>query len=306
MKKNNLFLLISFTSFLLSSCMSSVEQTIYLQGAEVNAPLNTPAIHITKDRTPGTITLSPRLHVSNFSEITANTGSLRYRDTTQDSLFRGKGKNLLWKIPSVSFGLDFDWALTRKFGFAAGINYSNMSGQQLFGGSFGLALASEQENLATRLDFGILVQEILYDVRSVVVTKTESWFGGSSTSVSYFRDISKNTVMNIYAALNVNTKMNEFPVNFFFNLSLFTQSLLDYKPETSTNSLFFPILPVHTETDSRGEVMSAFVSFTPGIFLEMTEWSRLVLGARLMYDFGLDSSSEQFLVLPVLQCDFQL
>ncbi|NWF88698.1 MAG: hypothetical protein HXY50_04460 [Ignavibacteriaceae bacterium] len=304
MMEKKLFQLLTFTSFLLISCRS-VDQTFYLQEAEVKAPMNTPAIHITKDRIPGTITFSPRINVSNFSEISANTGSIRYRDTTQDSLFRGKNKNLVWKVPTIYFGLDLDVALTHKFGLAAGINYSKINGQQLIGGSCGLAVVSEQEKIASRLDFGILVQEILYDAKSIVVTKIDYLWGDSETSISYFRDISKKSVMNIYAELNVNTKMNEFSFNFFFNLSLFTQSLLDYEPETSTNSLFFPIIPVHTETDSRGEVMSAFVSFTPGIFLEMTEWSRLVLGARLMYDFGLESSSQQFIVLPVLQYDLQ-
>ncbi len=291
-------------SFLMISC-GTVQQTIYLQDAEVKGPINTPSIHVTKDRTPGTITFSPRLNVNGYSEILGSTGTERYRDATQDSLFSSKTKNLLRKMPDISFGLDMDLALTKSFGFAAGLNYSKINGQQLVGGSFGLVFVAEKENSAARFDFGILIQELFYDAKSVVVTTENYMWSDPTTSVSYYRDIGKNSEINIYAGLTLNSKMQEFPVNFFFNLSFFTQSLLDYEPETRTDLSYALILTDKTVTDTRGEVMSSFLSVAPGVFLEFTDWSRLVLGARFTYDLGLENSSKEFLILPVIQLDMQ-
>lgn len=292
------------TSALLISC-GTVQQTIYLQDVEVKGPINTPSIHITKNRTPGTITFSPRVNVNGYSEISGNTGGERYRNTEQDSLFSNKSKNLLWTMPEFSLGMDFDLALTKSFGFAAGLNYSKINGQQLLGGSFGIAFVAEKENSAARFDFGILVQELFYEAKSVVVTTEDYIWSNPTTSVMYYRDIGKNSNVNIYAGLTLNSKMQEFPVNFFFNLSFFTQSLLDYEPSTETDFLYLFALTEKIVTDARGEAMSSFLSVAPGVFLEFTDWSRLVLGARFMYDLGLDSSSKELLVLPIIQLDMQ-
>lgn len=290
--------------FLLISC-GTVQQTIYLQDAEVKGPINTPSIRITKDRTPGTITFSPRLNVNGYSEISGNTGGERYRDPEQDSLFSKKSKNLLWMMPEFSLGMDFELALTKSFGFAAGLNYSKVDGQQLIGGSFGLAFVSEKENSAARFDLGILVQEIYFDAKSVVVTTKDYMWSDPTTSVTYYRDIGKNANINIFAGLTLNSNFQDFPVNYFLNLVFFTQSLLNYEPETRTDLTYALILTDKTVTDSRGKAMSSFLSFAPGVYLQLSDWSRFVLGARLLFDLGLEDSSNQFLVLPIVQFDMQ-
>ena len=56
----------------------------------------------------------------------------------------------------------------------------------------------------------------------------------------------------------------------------------------------------------RGEASSSFLSVTSGIFIDITELSRIVLGVRLMNDIGLDNASRSFFVLPVVQLDMRL
>lgn len=291
-----------FLASFLTSC-ANISQTIYIQDVEVNGPLNPPPIRITKDKSAGTFTISPRLTLNNNSEVTGNIGTGRYVNNIQDSLFPYGKKNLLWKIPKYSFGLDFDFAVSNNFAIAGGLNYATINQNKLIGGSLGIAIYQEKDEGAIRFDAGILVQQLYYEAKTVVVTTTDPMWGSPTTDVSYYNDRDKNSGIDLYAMITYNSAIQNFPVNFFLNLSYFTQTILDFNPGVRTDPTYFLILSEKTTEDARGEASSSFLSVSPGIFLDISNWSRIVLGARILYDIGVDSSSKDLFILPVIQFD---
>lgn len=302
MKSKYLLPALIFSTMLLVSC-ANINQIIYIQDAEINGPMNPPPIPITKDKSPGSFTLSPRIAINQYSEIWGNIGTRKFVSPTQDSTFRSSTKNLLWKIPQTAFGVDFDLAVSSTFAIAGGVNYSVVDQTKLIGGSIGIALFREKENGAIRFDAGVLIQELYYDAKTIVETTTDPLWGDPYTTVSYFHDRNKNSDIDIYAMLTYNSTMKNFPINFFLNLAYYSQTILDFNPQTTTDLSYAIILSEKTIEDARGEASSSYLSTTPGIFIDFTDWSRLVLGARMSYDIGIDGSSRNFFVLPVLQLD---
>lgn len=138
MKTNLITVAVFFISLAVMSC-ASIQQTIYLQEVEVKGPMNPPPVRITKDKSAGDFTISPRLSINKYSEISGNVGSRRDRNVSQDSLFRSRSDNLFWKIPQVSFGFDLDVAVSNSFAIAGGLNYSVIDQTKLIGGSLGIA-----------------------------------------------------------------------------------------------------------------------------------------------------------------------
>lgn len=269
----------------------------------MDGPLNPPPIRITKDKSAGTITLSPRLTLNTIPEVSGNIGTRKYLNTVHDSLFPYETKNLFWNVAKYSFGLDFDVAITNSFAIAGGLNLSTVNQNTLIGGSIGIAMYQEKNGMAARFDAGILVQELYYEAKTVVVTTIDPIWGSPTTDVFYYYDKDKNAGIDLYAMLTFNSTMRDFPVNFFLNLSYFSQTILDFNPRTQTDLRYLFLGIEKTIEDARGEASSSFLSASPGIFLELTEWSRLVLGARILYDIGLDSSSKDLFILPVIQFD---
>jgi hypothetical protein len=262
-------------------------------------------VRITKDKFAGNVTISPRLSINKYSEISGNVGNRRYANASQDSLFRSKTNNLRWKIPQVSFGFDLDVAVSNSFAIAGGLNYSVIDQTKLIGGSLGIALFHEKNGSAIRFDAGILVQELYYDAKTIVETTIDPIRGSPSTSVYYYRDKDKNADIDLYATLTYNSTIQNFPLNFFLSASFFTQTILDFEPSKQTDLSYILVLSEKTINDVRGEASSSFLSVTPGVFIDITEWSRMVIGVRLMNDIGLDSASRSFFVLPVLQLDMK-
>ena len=172
MKSKYLFPVWIFSAMLLVSC-ANINQTIYIQDVEVNGPMNPPPVPITKDKSPGTVTFSPKLTLNNTSEVIGNIGSGRYMNTIQDTLFPYGKKNILWKIPKYSFGFDLDVAVSNSFAIAGGLNYSVIDQTKLIGGSLGIALFHEKNGSAIRFDVGILVQELYYDAKTIVETTVD-------------------------------------------------------------------------------------------------------------------------------------
>ena len=55
--------------------------------------------------------------------------------------------------------------------------------------------------------------------------------------------------------------------------------------------------------DQRGESTASFLNLSSGIFINMTENSKIVLGVRLFKETQIEESSKSLFVLPVLQLD---
>ncbi len=290
------------SSILLVSC-TSIKETIYLQDVEVKGPMNPPPISITKDKSPGTLTLSPRIAINQYSEIWGNIGTRKYVSSSQDSVFRSSFKNLFWKMPKAAFGLDFDFTVFNGFAVTGGLNYSTAEQNKLLGGSLGISLFKERNASAIRFNAGILVQELYFDAKTIVERITKPVYGNPDTTLTYYFDRNKNADVDIYVMLTYNTTMKNFPINFFISAAYYTQTILDFNPRTTTDLTYSIFLSEKITEDARGEASSSYLSAVPGIFIDLNDWSRLVLGARMIYDIGPRISSRDFFILPVIQLD---
>jgi len=262
MKSKFLSALILFSS-LLASC-TTIQQTIYLRDIEVKGPMNPPPIRITENKTAGSLTISPRLSFNKYSEISGSTESERRGDSAQDSLFRPNSRNLFWRIPQAAFGVDFDFAVSSSFAIAGGLNYSIIDQTKLFGGSLGIGFFKENDGNAIRFDAGVLVQELYFDAKTVVVTTVDRLFSSSTTTVDYYHDRDKNSGVDLYAMLTYNTVIKSLPFNFFLNAAYFNQTILDFEPRRQTDVSYQRLLAEKAVHDARGEASSSYLSFTPG------------------------------------------
>ncbi len=303
MKNHLIIVLIIFSSIILTSC-ATVQNVVYLQEVEVNTPLSPPPIRITKDMSAGSVTLSPRILLSNYSEISGNAGTRKFVSSQQDSVFRSKNKNLFWKMPKMSFGFDLDIAVTDHVAFSGGINYSINNQRRLWGGSFAIGFYQEKNSNAVRFDAGLRLQEFYYEAKSIVEQTIDPIWGDPTTSVGYFFDQDRDFSYDLFLLLSYNSTMKEFPLNFFMNLGYFSQTILDFSPTWGSDILYstFFLTPTHTE-DARGEATISLLTATPGIFIDVTEWTRIIVGARFMYNIDFDSASRDLFILPVMQID---
>ena len=80
------------------------------------------------------------------------------------------------------------------------------------------------------------------------------------------------------------------PLNFFFSLAFFSQTLLDVEP-TNQNRVYYPLGVTTTTTDERGEISTTYFSFSPGVYINITPSMRFVLGVNIVKDIG-DFSTE--------------
>jgi len=314
--------LLLLLSIILSGC-TSVQQTIYIQDVEVNGPLNNPPIFISDNKSG--ITVSPWLSfnsnhqvngIANHSNVNVNGvfqvdtiydgGQLYYRQSNANSYPYNKN-NVRWNLPDIKAGVDVDLPVSRTISIFGSFNYVSQNLYQIVGGSFGFGFYSVKNNGAVRLNVGCTLQEYQYDASTVIVQTIDPPFGKSYTEVGFFHDINKKSNLNVFGNLTYNTVSEDVPINFFFSLAFFSQTLLNIKPETP-NTLYSPFGFTTSVSDTRGETSTAYVSISPGIYMNVTPTMRFVLGVNIAKDLG-DFTNEQgsfsssLLIMPMAKID---
>jgi hypothetical protein len=307
------------TIFYFTGC-TTVTETIYLQDIKVSGPINHPPLHITNEHKLGDITISPRLSINSAKSITGqidghtavnsrgtyqvdtifNNDNTWYYAPSSTNKFTYEGENLTWDIPDVSFALDIDLAISDKVSLFGGMNYAVQKQTDLFGGTVGLGFISEKEQSVLRLDAGVSWQQMNYNAATVVVTEVRG--GEDRTYVNFYRDRNKSSSATFFGSVTYNTKLTDFPVNFFVNAGYFGQALFDFQPEMSDNEYTFFNTTV---IDARGEGTAGFLSITPGLFQEIDGLGRIIFGVRMLKETRLESADNSFFVIPVIQFDFR-
>jgi hypothetical protein len=297
--------LLLLIALILSGC-ADIQQTIYLQNVEVNGPLNHPPIFISDGRNG--ITISPWLSFSPTKQITGrsnhskvNASGVYQVDTIRDGgqIYYGESRanyyeytqnNVKWNLPDVKAGVDMDIPISRTISIFGSFNYTSQNLYQIVGGSFGFGFYSIKNNDAIRLNIGCTIQQYQYDASTVVVSTIDPVFGNEYTRVDFFHDIDKKGNLNFFGNLTYNTVSAEMPINFFFSLAFFSQTLLNMEPK-NLDWVVYPFVFTNTTTDAREEISTSYVSFSPGIYVNITSSMRFVLGVNIVKDLG-DFSSE--------------
>jgi hypothetical protein len=304
---------------------ATIEQTIYIQNVKVSGPVNPPPLHITKGQTTGTITVSPHINLnpeksifglvdghSNVNRdgiyqvdtIFNNDGTWDYKESTNNR-YQFKGRNFEWDFSDFNIGVDIDIALSSSFALFGGVGFAGKNQNNLMGGSAGIGFFKETDENSLRIDFGILFQSISFETNSVVTTTTKPLFGDDVTEISFYKDRNKESNINFFSSLTYNTAFKNLPVNFFLSLSYFGQTLIDYEP-TEKNLEYYPFSTIVIKSDTPVEISSSFLNITPGIFLNVTDFSRLFFGIRLLKEMQVNESSSAFIYIPTFQFDMSL
>jgi hypothetical protein len=305
-------------------------QTLYLQDVEVTGPINQSPIHITDSTDTPSVTISARFSYNPEKEMKAKTdgtpkvnsqgfyqvdtiynsnGTITYKKTPGINKFPYPGENLIWNFASVTAGLDFDLKLSRSFALFAGVNYAGGNNLSLWGGTCGLGVFGVKNGIAFRLDAGLHIQSMAYDAYTIAeITETAFW-GSTEEYVLFYHDIDKSTNFDPFVNFTFNTAKKDWFLNIFINGGYSVQSLLNFEPRNIDYDWFFLLPFVYQTTitnDYRGETTAGFLHITPGIYFNIAEQSRLLIGARFFYETQLEDATQNLFILPMMQVDFKL
>ena len=301
---------------------TTINQTLYLQNIEVSGPMNNPPLNITADQKQGSFTFSTRFSVNDNKQLSGriekhtnvdvggiyridtvfNGDGSRYYKESNKNFNEYKGKNLEWNLPNFLAAVNVDYAAGNHIALNLGLNYSVQNQSSYTGGNAGIGFFSEKEGSAFRLDAGVMWQSLSYEASTVMITEETPLFGSSSTTISFFKDRNKSTNWNPYVSLTFNTSSKDAPLNFFLNLGYFGQTLFNFEP-SDPNPEYYPLGITVIRNDQRGESTASFLNLSSGIFINMTENSKIVLGVRLLKETQIEETSKSLFVLPVLQLD---
>jgi hypothetical protein len=97
------------------------------------------------------------------------------------------------------------------------------------------------------------------------------------------------------------------PVNFFLSLAWFSQTILNFTPETPSTE-YYPFGVNVTTIDTRGETSTSYLSLTPGIYLNFSQSMQIVLGVNIVKDIGnfkeaSNPMSASWIVMPLAKID---
>jgi len=308
MEKKNLYrilflFIITNITLYLHGC-ASVEQTLYLGDVKVNAPISTPPTHININKEPGDVTISPRFALINKKKVTGSTEdrhtqSLLLLDSSE---YKPKSNNVEWNFSRYIFGTDIDFKLSKAFSLFGGFSFSSEG--NLWGGNLGIGLHSHSTSPVVRFDIGINIQKYEYDAVTIVHTR-ESYFGEDADEyISFFHDKGNEINFNPFFSLTVNSTNDSSLLNYFMSAGFFWQSLLDFEPgETNYDPFLFW---TKTVTDMRPDCNSGFLFFNPGLNLNLNEHMRILFSAKVLKEVLVTSDSNEWLVVPSVQLDFQL
>jgi hypothetical protein len=230
-----------------------------------------------------------------------------YASNPDDSIFTPAEHSLIWNIPEVNIGIDMDFPLSNNFSFTFGLNYSSDANYSSWGGNIGMSILGYKEGTAIRLDGGVQLHSMYYDVFSMVsVTTTTTYFWGDpevERYIGYYNDVNSSTHFDPYFSLTFNTALKDWPINFFINAGYVVQTLFSFEPRNSYTHYGYV---THTVNDLRGETTIGFINFTPGIFVYTSDSIRVLFGTRFYFVQNINRADPKRFILPMIQIDFTM
>ena len=319
-----LIVLLTITMILYFGC-ATVTKTVYLQNIDVSGSLVQPPLNITNGNEKGTFTFSPKLilntqksvegHVNGHTNVDIHgeyqvdivnnsDGTWKYKESS-NNIMPYYGNNFRWSTQDVTAGFQFDVAASNHIALNGALNYMTSNQHKLISGAFGVGLFYNLGSDAFRMDFGLLYQSYLYDISSVEVTTVTSYWGETDNTVVFFRDKEKSAGVDLYLRMTYNTRFKDLPVNFFVSLSYFGQTFSNYSPNI-TDTHYYPYSTSYVNNNESMGIAGTFIGFTPGIYKDINEWSRIILGLNLLKETQSEVLGKDLLLSPMLQIDFHL
>ncbi|MCW9066707.1 MAG: hypothetical protein OQJ78_10465 [Ignavibacteriaceae bacterium] len=302
MKHSNKYFTIIIVSafFLILFGCATVEETLYLREAEVAGPLTTAPIHITDTTDIPSFTISPTFSYNTQKTFTGNIGeySTLYG---LDTSFVPSSNSMNWDVSTITAGINCDLAIFRGFALSFGVNYSGQEYFDAWGGNFGIGFFSYGKGIGFRMDAGLQIHSMSYDAYTVSKVVVSEFGGGREEYISFYHDIGESTHFDPYITLTFNTAYKNWPVNIFINGGYVIQTLFSFSPESS-----YYYYPTYHQTDKRGSRTAGFVALTPGIYLNISETTRVLGGCSFYFETQINNANPSLFILPTMQVDFTL
>lgn len=325
------YCIINLTLFILITGCSKKEivKTFYLQDVNVTGPVNLAPVHITDTSDVPSFTISPRFSYNTQKEILGTVeghsqvnargefeyetifndedGTVTYREIPGTNIYDYEGRNLKWNISTLTAGFDIDMKLSQHFALFGGLNYSVQNNKSIWGYIAGLGFFSQKNGMGIRVDGGLHIQNIYYDAYTLVSVT------GGENYILFYHDKDKNSHLDPFVNITFNTAYKDWITNIFINAGFTAQTLADFEPEKPDADFYLPVppflLPVNINrsviiNDLRGESFASFVHFTPGIYFDVTEQSRVLFGSRFYFETQIENADKNLFIIPFLQVDF--
>lgn len=255
----------------LGSC--GVTQSVTLVDADVTAPAAAPPIHITNNAQPMQIMVSPFLSLPSEKYVK---GTLELTETDTHRASISEKDNLVWRIPKMEGGVNVDFIMTRHFAFGFGMNLSSLNGRSYGGWSTSVAMYNEKENQAVRFELGLLSTPVYFRTQTVVVRE----YSNNVDDTTRYFDYGKENYLNAFGSLTINTTRKTWPVNLFLNAYVTKQQFIDLIPGEFNDSYSYA-------SDSRASASQWIVGLTPGLYVQLMDDVRLVVGERIIMPFDI-------------------
>ena len=309
------------------------KQQVYVQDAQVTAPVSLLPVHLVQDIKPGTLTVTPSFSFgarkSMYARVNSHTPVNGAGGYTVDTLHNAggtisfvpgnnpnqfSGSNLLWNTATVTGGIALDYSVSKSFALTGGLTYASGDGLDSWGGFAGIGLMSEGRLFGMRVDGALQWIPAYYDVHTAIVTEIDHSFPQSSeTYVNFYRDAGQSIQFGWYLGLTVNARSPEWPVHPFANIAVSKQKLFSFDP-AQVDPMSASHLPgAVTNGTGEAEAPMTLVIITPGISVPVGPTQRVLFGVRFAFaPNGLSREGEQYhpmgspVVMPVVQFDFEI
>ncbi len=320
MKNIMSYIILLLIALLLSGC-GVITNKLYIQEANLESNLNSPPLNITKNKTAGSITVSPGISINSQKNISGSVmehtkvnssnvfqvdstiadGSISYKESGKN-VYSYKGNNMHWNLPEAALGLNIDVALSDRFALTIGANTYFQNEKSSVGGHAGIGYFKSDENSGIRLEGGILWQKIYYDISSVLITTYEPFWGDKTTNITFMSDKSSKACLDYYATLTFNSNSQSNFIDFFLSLGFFSQTLLEFEHKNPDPGYYiFGNMTTYESGESDDSATILFVN--PGLTINLNDKSRINLGAKMHLINGVSSISNNFLFTPMIQFD---
>ncbi len=298
-------LLLTLISLLFGGCAS---QSVYLQQISVDGPQVQAPLFITNDNKPGEIRVTPRIGINlgqrlagralGHSKVnadgiykvdTVNTnGTIQYFEPDGVNSKTFEGNNFSWLPTKVSASVAVEYVAAKSIAFVGGLSYGANSPENYWGGEAGVGFFFESRHFGVRIDLGAHFSTNRYAV-DYVVTDSPFTFETRRKQVAFYHEEGKKSHVTSYAAFTVNTKVPGWPVQAFTQMTINRQTLVSLTQKAA-----------FSDESTVLESVSYFI-VTPGLYVDLTPKSRVLLGVHLRDETELLTADPGVLLTPFLQ-----
>ncbi|MCF8241812.1 MAG: hypothetical protein K9J16_10530 [Melioribacteraceae bacterium] len=309
-----------FPIFFFSAC-ANVTDMLYLQDVSVYAPINQPPINIVNSDSSKHLIISPRIFINGSKNFTGKVdghtyvndkgifqvdtsftpdGFRQFNEPPAVNIYEYSEDNLNWYVPDFSAGFDIDFKANQHFSITSGVSVSQLNQESLYSWKLGAGFSGMEGNFGLRLDAGVIWSESIYYAETVLIRNS----GTNPGEVFFFVDKAKTTNADHYFSINLSYEDGDLPINPFIGFTYSRQTILDIEPRNLKSPIDRRAALI--KEDFRGTKSIGSMIITPGVYIKISDWNRLLFGIRIFNSDDIRKTAGGSIVVPMIQLDLIL